>query len=427
MINKYLAEGENAVNFSFPRREFTILAVLLLVAFLVRVLLLPLQGYQIDTNDFISWFNTATQHGIRPFYSLAGFADYPPFNVYIFWAFGSLANALSMSLASMVKVVPNLFDLATGLLIYFFVRRQTTFRIAILSVAFYVLNPAVIFNAAVWGQYDAIYTFFLVLSLFLALKRKPELSAAAFALGILTKPQGIALVPLIILLIYKKDGLKRLLTSVIAFAATVFLVILPFEWSNPISFLSGIYFGAYGGYAYASINAFNLWGLLGLLWVPDGNLFIAGWALFGVATAFTLYVLHKRFKVSGDYLAIFAAFMLLFSFFMLPTRIHERYMFPAIAMLALMFPLIKKTRLLYVVLTGTLFLNEAYVMYALRAAYPNFADLTRDPIVPLISVINLFMLAYASLLLWYEQKERGWLKTDPATLIQTQESGEPPK
>ena len=136
----------------------------------------------------------------------------------------------------------------------------------------------------------------------------------------------------------------------LAFAATVFLVILPFEWSNPVSFLSGIYFGAYNGYAFTSLNAFNLWGLFGI-WVPDGNLFVVGWTLFGLATAFTLYVLHKRFNVSGDYLAIFAAFMLLFSFFMLPTRIHERYMFPAISMLALMVPLLKKTRLIYVVLT----------------------------------------------------------------------------
>ena len=413
------------VNFSFARRETIILAVVLAVSLVVRVLLFPLKGYQIDTNDFISWFNTATGHGIRPFYLVAGFADYPPFNVYIFWFFGSLANALGANMATMVKVVPNIFDLATGLLIYGFARKQANFKIAILSVALYVFNPAVIFNAAVWGQYDAIYTFFLVLALFLALKSKPELSAAAFALAILTKPQGIALAPLIILLIYKKNGLKRLLTSVLSFASTVFLVILPFEWSNPVSFLSGIYFGAYNGYAFTSLNAFNLWGLFGI-WVPDGNLFVVGWILFGLATAFTLYVLHKRFNVSGDYLAIFAAFMLLFSFFMLPTRIHERYMFPAISMLALMVPLLKKTRLIYVVLTATLFVNEAYVMYALNAAYPNFADLTRDPVVPLVSVINLVMLAYACMLLWYELKGRGWLKPEaaPAESNKPQKEGE---
>ena len=153
-----------------------------------------LKGTHIDTNDFIAWFDTAADHGIRPFYTVVGFADYPPFNVYIFWFFGSLANALlGIGIANIVKWVPNLFDLATAVLIYYFVRKQASFKLALMSTALYAFNPAVIFNAAVWGQYDAVYTFFLVLSLVLALKSKPELSAAVFAIAILTKPQGIAL------------------------------------------------------------------------------------------------------------------------------------------------------------------------------------------------------------------------------------------
>ncbi|MCX6644515.1 MAG: hypothetical protein NT043_04845 [Candidatus Bathyarchaeota archaeon] len=294
------------------KRETIILAVLLLVSFLVRVLLFPLQGYQNDMATFSYWFNTAAEHGIRPFYTVVwqnvGWIDYPPFNVYIFWAFGSLAKAASISTVNMVKLVPNLFDLATALLIYVFVRKQASFKLALMATALYTFNPAVIYNAAVWGQFDAIYTFFLILSLILALKSKPKLSAAAFAIGLLTKPQGIALAPLVAFLIYKKNGLKNLLVSVLVFTATVFLVILPFEWSNPVTFLSNIYFGAYRGYAYTSINAFNLWGLYGL-WVPDGNLFILGWALFGAFAVFTLYFLHKRFNNSGELIAIFSAFM----------------------------------------------------------------------------------------------------------------------
>ena len=231
-------KGENAVNFSFAKREVIILAIVLALAFIVRVLLFPQQGYPIDTNDFISWFNTAANHGIRPFYTVAGYFDYPPFNVYIFWAFGSLANALGISMANMIKFVPNLFDLATAGLIYVFVRKQATFKVALVSMALYAFNPAVIYNAAVWGQFDAVYTFFLVLSLMLALKSKPVPSAVVFALGLLTKPQGIALLPLIVLLIYKKNGWKQLLYSVAAFTATVFLVVLPFEGiGNPITFL----------------------------------------------------------------------------------------------------------------------------------------------------------------------------------------------
>jgi hypothetical protein len=162
------------------------------------------------------------------------------------------------------------------------------------------------------------------------------------------------------------------------------------------------------------------------LWIPDGILNVVGWSLFGGFTVFVLYFLNKRFKVSGDNLAVFSAFMLLFAFFMLPTRIHERYLFPAISVLALMFPLIKKTRPLYVVLTATLFINEAYVLYWLNAFYPNFADLYKAPygglIVVAVSAINLLMLVYASIIMW---DRRTWLKTEVETPVQTINDGEP--
>jgi Gpi18-like mannosyltransferase len=388
--------------------------------------LFPLKGYTIDTDDFLSWFNTAATHGIRPFYKDTGWTDYPPLNAYIFWFFGSIANLVSkygVSPENIVKLAPNLFDIGTAALIYVFVRKQASFKLAVAATALYAFNPATIYDAAVWGQYDAIYTFFLVLSLMLALRSKPKLSAGTFALGILAKPQGIALAPLVAFLIYKKNGLKQMLISVLAFAATVFLVILPFEWGgSPITFLTNIYFGAYKEYAYTSINAFNLWGLISGMWVHDGYLNIVGWALFGAFAVFTLYCLNKRFNASTEFLAVFAAFMLLFGFFMLPTRIHERYLFPAISVLALMFPFVKRARTFYVVLTATLFINEAYVLYWLNRVYPSAPNLTGDPVVLAVSAINLLMLLYASVVMW---DKRTWLKTEPAQTSQAIERGEP--
>jgi hypothetical protein len=213
------------------------------------------------------------------------------------------------------------------------------------------------------------------------------------------------------IIIRELPKIRNLLISVAVFAVTVFAVILAFEWSNPVTFLSTIYFGAYSNYQYTSINAFNLWGLFGL-WMPDGNLSILGWAMFGTLVAFTLYVLHKRFRVSGEFLAFFSAFMLFFAFFMLPTRIHERYLFPAISILALMFPLIKKARVFYVVLTGTLFVNEVYVLHYLNRStfIPSW-----DLVVIAVSVINLIMFLYGSVLMWDELKGRQWLKTQTAT------------
>ena len=399
--------GKMKVNFPFEKREVLAIAALLVIAFMVRFVFFSNQGYAaVDTKDFMAWFQTAADYGPRTFYTRT-WCDYPPFNIYFFWIFGLLAKSLSLFGTSLftyvMKLPPNLFDMATSALIFVFVRKRLNFKMALLATVLYAFNPAVIFNAAVWGQFDAIYTFFLVLSLMLALASKPELSAVTFTLGILTKPQSIALLPLIAYLIFRKKGWRRLVTSILAGAATIFAVIIPFEWSNPVTFLGNIYFGAYSGYEYTSINAFNTWALGGL-WVPDGNLFIVGWILFGAFTVFTLYVLHKRFKVSGEMLALFSAFMLLFAFFMLPTRIHERYLFPAISILVLMVPFLKKTRLLYAVLTATLFINEAYVLSFLNSADPFIKQ--GDWVVLSVSLINLLVFLYVLVLMWDEFKGR---------------------
>jgi Gpi18-like mannosyltransferase len=407
----------------FDKRESAILVGMLGLAFLIRVLLFPLQGYQNDMGTFISWFNTAADYGPRLFYSAVSWCDYPPFNIYLFWSFGSLAQALNLFgtpfMTYIVKLVPNIFDLLIAVLIYWFARKQLNFKQSLLAAALYVFNPAVIFNAAVWGQFDAIYTLFLLLSLILALKSKPELSAVSFAVAVLTKPQAIALLPLIAFVIFKKSNVKHILFSVAAFVATIFAVILPMQWSNPITFLTDIYFGAYSGYEYTSINAFNLWGLFGL-WIPDGNLYILGWALFAGFSLFILYVVNKRWGKSDQMLIFFAAFMLFFAFFMLPTRIHERYLFPAISVLALMFVFVKKTRLLYGIITATFLTNVAYVLYWLNLysnlGYSYGPNLSGDPVVLAVAVVNVITFLYGSLLLWDEFKGKAVLKTEPLAI-----------
>jgi Gpi18-like mannosyltransferase len=409
----------------FDAQKISIIVCVFVVAFVLRILLFSFQGYQTDMNTFVSWFNTAANSGPRLFYTNVGWCDYPPFNVYLFWGFGSLARMLGLFgttfVTYIVKLVPTIFDLLTAGLIYFFIHKQLSFKLSIISVALYVFNPVVIFNAAVWGQFDAIYTLFLLLSLIFALKSKPEFSAVSFAVGILTKPQAIALLPLIVFVIFKKNGVKRLMLSVVTFTATIFAIILPMQWNNPITFLSDIYFGAYSGYAYTSINAFNMWGLFGL-WVPDGNLFILGWVMFAAFSLFSLYVLNKRWDKSNSMLTFFVAFMLLFAFFMLPTRIHERYLFPVISILALMVPFVKKTRLFYSVITATFLTNVAYVLYWLNlyidAGYTYSPNLSGHIVVIVVGIINVIMFLYGSLLLWSEFKGKSMFKTEQTLISQ---------
>jgi Gpi18-like mannosyltransferase len=410
------------VKVPFGKREFSIVAALLILAFIIRIALFPIPGYKNDSGTFAFWFNTAAASGPRVFYDVvykvAPWTDYPPLNVYIFWIFGSLSSLLSKLFSTdlimyMTKLPSNLFDMGTAILIFAFVRKRLTLKMALLAAALYAFNPAVIFNTAVWGQFDAIYTFFLVLSLYLIVESKPKWATVAFIFGILTKPQSIALAPLFVFLIFKKYNWKGFISSVIVSIIAVFAVIIPFQWSNPVTFLTRIYFGAYGNYAVTSANAFNIWSFGGL-WQTDTQItFLLGWTMFASLAAFTLYVVNKRFKANQEMLIFLAAFVLFFGFFMFPTRIHERYLFPAMAILALMFPFLKGMRPMYIVLTATCFINQAYVLYWLNvyanAGYSYGPNLSGDPVVLAVSLINLIAFVYILVLMFGELRGRTWL------------------
>lgn len=407
------------MRFPFERREVTLLAGLLFFSFVVRILFFPNPGFENDLRAYESWFNSAATFGPRPFYRVVSWVDYPPLNVYIFWVFGSIAKYLGLFgshlIRYIIKLPPNIFDLATSTLIFIFLKKHFNLKTTLTATALYAFNPAIILDAAVWGQFDPIYTFFLTLSLMFILESKPEWAAATFMLGILTKPQSIALAPLMVFLIFRKHNWRRLLTSITAATITVFVIILPLEWTdgNPVIFLSNIYFGAYGTYAFTTVNAFNIWSFGGM-WEPDTTLFLflnlytIGWIMFGTLAAFTLYFVYKRFNISEEEVVLFSAFLLFFGFFMLPTRIHERYLFPAFSVMALLIPFTKRMRLVYAILTGTYLVNLAYVLTFLNS-FSFISD--GDPVVIAVGLINLVVFEYVLFLTWRALKGSEWLSS----------------
>lgn len=131
------------------------------------------------------------------------------------------------------------------------------------------------------------------------------------------------------------------------------------------------------------------------------DFFKIGWIMFGIVTAFSLYYLHKRSRYTLETPVLFSAFVLLFAFFMLPTRIHERYLFPVFAVLAMILPFLKQAKWIYGVLTFTYLANLAYVLPFLNSGR-NIADY--DPLVWTIASINLVVFAYTLFLMAKELK-----------------------
>jgi len=404
-----------AIYFSFLKGEKALIVYVLLASLIARISLFRVPGYGGDLAIFAEWFSAAAQHGPLVFYQVT-YCDYPPFNFYIFWTFGSLAKWLSLlnTWSPILKLPSTLFDTATAGLIFVFLRKRFSFETSLIATTFYAFNPATIFNASIWGQFDAIYTFFLISSIVLILDSKPKLSVATFTVGVLTKPQSIALAPLIIFLLLRKYSLKTVVASVATSAALIITVSAPVSLNNLAGFLVNIYLRGYQEYTYTSANAFNLWALVGL-WKSDAqiflflNLFQIGWIMFGAIAAVSLYYLYKaiqRAEKTGNTFekaVLFTAFVLLFGFFMLPTRIHERYLFPVISVLTMMLPFIKESRPLYAVLTATYLSNMWYVLEFLNAGSNPPA---RDPVVYVISAMNLAALVYTLLFMIGKQKVR---------------------
>jgi Gpi18-like mannosyltransferase len=260
-------------------------------------------------------------------------------------------------------------------------------------MAIYAFNPGTIYNLAVWGQMGSIYTFFMIASILFLIYDKPELSASSLAVAMLAKPQSVAILPIIAFFIIKKYDVKRVVTSIAASAASVFLIILPFRWNNPIRFLIEIYSTGYEYYAFNSVSAYNIWAFAGF-WKPDSLklLFLSchmwGIILFGALILFVLYCLNKRDDAES---LIFSSFLLSFGFFMLMTRMHERYMFPVFAILALIMNY-EKIKMIYGILTATYLFNLVYVLSFINK--DNFVP-DNDISLVILPLINLVVLLYS--------------------------------
>jgi len=181
-----------------------------------------------------------------------------------------------------------------------------------------------------------------------------------------------------------------------------------------------IYTSGYGQYAFNSVNAFNLWALLGLM-KPDNTVILSlsykiwGYILFGLLFVYVIISVATKDKSGNikedksgnikedksgnikedksgnksDVLIYFAGAVLLFGFFMFFTRIHERYLFPMFAPLVIVASLDKRLKYVYWILTFTFLFN----LYSVLQAFNN-SKLVPYEYVMTVSIVNLGMFVY---------------------------------
>jgi Gpi18-like mannosyltransferase len=264
---------------------------------------------------------------------------------------------------------------------------------AFIAMISYAFNPAIIYNSAIWGQVDSVYTLFFMLALMLFVSGKQMLSGVFIALAILTKPQSLVLVPLFALVMIKKKSPIDLAKIASVSCAAFVVVALPFYLDTSILELFKLYFSSYIQYPFNSLNAFNLWAFEGMF-LPDNTQFLFltyrmwGYLMFGMVF---MYVSYFILKSKDDKSIYIACAILFFAFFMFFTRIHERYLFPMFAPLAVAMTLDRRFSYVYVLGTLTFLFNLHFVLEESKTGIP-FPN--GEFLIPVTAGINLVLLIY---------------------------------
>lgn len=437
-----------------------------LAAVVRLVIALTVEGYQVDVNCFRSWGYTMCDVGPARFYKSTSFCDYTPGYIYIMGlcnGLSQLGSSLGLSImpAFYHKLVPMACDLVGAYLITRAARREGRFtgpqaELLGLLVAF---SPAMILNSAAWCQIDSVLCLGLLIVALLAVRRQWAALMPVYVLCALIKPQALMLGPLGLLVIIvdlmKHRQVCPMLIGVGISAQVAAAVIVPFSVQQKPGWLIEKYVTTLGSYPYATVNTANFYYIFGGNWASTG--LSAGWlpavclALLALGWGALCLVRNKRparivepvlmacFAVAFLVMACLGAswgvigftamglafaivlpmylrsgnlrhvpllgavlFILLYVF---GAKMHERYLFPALFLLALAFALHRnwRTLLLLAVLTCTLFVNEGIVLDNAIRLGSQLGHLNNDTLglAVLLALVNILC---ACLAVWTAQR-----------------------
>ncbi len=310
---------------SWLRRHAPLL-ILLGVGLLVRLVLVPIPGHRGDVMVMARWAEHLAEFGPTAFYAHDN-SIYPALLPF-FWPLGVLLDGDALSTAIKGLSIP--FDLVMAVLLYTVVARRTDRTLGNQAAMLYLLNPAVLIAGPVWGQVDAAGTLLFVAALVALAGNRFALAGALAALAGLAKPQFglVALVVVVVaVLAWQRTGRWRpLVRSLIGMAVAAAAVSVTFGlW--PTTWF-GLVADAAAFKPMTSLNAPNMWALLVGFSVNDGPYVLIGAVLLLAGLAASLLPLRRGHDLAT---VLTVGLLMALAFYFLPTRVHERYLFPVMA------------------------------------------------------------------------------------------------
>ncbi len=331
------------------------LAVLgLLTALALRVVLLPTNGFLFDVNTYVAWTHDFAVGPLGQAYRHT--VAYLPTLVYVFAGLGAIDPAFRTvtgaagdpAILVAIKLPATLADFGMAALIAYQLREST--RWALLGALAVLLNPALWYMSAWWGQVDSLYLLPVLIAYVLAVSGRPLPAAVALGIGLMTKPQAFPLVIPFVAWSLGRYGVKRTTASALVLLGTVVLLWLPFiADGGPAGYIGALSQLPNGAFNVISFQAWNFWWILQLAAGADlvvnstsiaGPLTfsVVGYLLAGIAELLVFTMVAKRPTARGLALGLACATLVAFAFL---TTLHERY---SVAAVVFLLPLLSEAR-----------------------------------------------------------------------------------
>ncbi|MGH2462291.1 MAG: hypothetical protein ACRDFZ_01535 [Candidatus Limnocylindria bacterium] len=305
------------------------LVIMILAGLALRLAVLPLPGHFGDVSVMARWAENLVLYGPVHFYEHDS-SIYPAL-LPALWIVGLLFDGDQLSTAIKGLSIP--FDLLIGLTLYTVVARPAGATAGLVAAGCYLLNPALLLAGPVWGQVDAAGSLFFLLALVALAADRFGLAGGLAIVAGLAKPQfGLVALPVLVVvgqrLWQRRDA--RPLIMVIAGGAVAGLAIGAFLGLSPIRWAEGLSRTA-TFQPDTSLNAINIWGVLVGFEIDDAPYVGIGALLLVAGLIVSLLPLRRGHDLAT---VLTVGMMLAFAFYFLPTRVHERYLFPALVVAA---------------------------------------------------------------------------------------------
>lgn len=335
------------------------------MGWIIRLILADLPGFKIDVDAWFAWAVRINEVGFAQFYSNQIWTNYTPGYLYILGLMGLIRNTFDLNGSTfyfILKLPAILSELILGYLTYKFCQKYLSKKVSLYASILVLLNPGFIFNSAVWGQIDGLLTLLMVLAILYLKDGKIIVSSIFLGLAILIKPQALALVPIYVLYNLKSFSAKKIFFSLVPSLLIFLIFSLPFFPTQPIGGIVNLVKNMVNDYSYTSLFAYNLWGVVGF-WINDLTGDILSYKNLGSVLLFTYWIFLSYFFLRRNLGLFSLSALATLGFFFLPTRVHERYLYPALVFLIFAAAETRniKILLLQIILSLVYFLNIYYV------------------------------------------------------------------